>query len=56
MENFSLRTTGIIAVCFALMVVGWSFGWQKVAEASYQPVHCDCHLGKMICTPVGKIG
>jgi hypothetical protein len=54
MENFSKRTTVIIAVCFALFAVGWNYGWQKVAELSYPPVHCSFHLQNVICEPVSK--
>ena len=54
MENFSKRTTAIIAVCFALMVLGWNYGWLRMAQEDYQPVHCDCHSQKMTCTPIGK--
>jgi len=56
MENFSKRTTAILAVCFALLVLGWNFGWQRVAEDSYQTVHCDYHSQKMTCMPVGRTG
>jgi hypothetical protein len=54
MENFSKRTTAILAGCFLLLAVVWGLGWQKVAEASSPPVHCDFHLQHMTCSPVGK--
>jgi len=54
MENLSKRTTAIIGVCLLLFAVGWGLGWQKVAEVSYPPVHCDYHDQHMTCTPIGK--
>jgi hypothetical protein len=54
MENLSKRTTAIVAVCFLLFAVGWEVVWQKAAEESYPPVHCDYNFQHMTCTPVGK--
>ena len=54
MENLSKRTTAIIAGCLLLFAVGWCVGWEKVAEQSCQPVHCDFHSQPVVCTPVGK--
>jgi hypothetical protein len=54
MENLSKRTTAIIALCLLLLSVGWGFGWEKVAEESYPPIHCDFHYQHMTCAPVGK--
>ena len=54
MENLSKRTTAIIAVCFLLLAIGWGLGWQKVAEESCPPVHCDFHFQHITCAPVEK--
>jgi hypothetical protein len=54
MENLSKRTTAIVAVCFLLFALGWGYGWQKVAQVSNPPVHCDYHFQHITCTPVGK--
>jgi predicted negative regulator of RcsB-dependent stress response len=56
MENFSKRTTAIIAVCFVLAMLGWNFGWQIVAEVSFPAVHCDYHFQKMTCSQADGAG
>jgi hypothetical protein len=50
MENFSKRTTAIIAGCLLLFAVGWGVGWEKVAQQSCQPVHCDFSSRPAVCT------
>jgi hypothetical protein len=54
MENFSTRTTAIIAGCLLLFAVGWGFVWQTVADDGWQRVHCDFSSRPFVCTPVGK--
>ena len=54
MENFSKRTTAILIVSFLLFGLGWSYGWQKVAEESTPVMRCGIQFHNVTCVPIGK--
>ena len=51
MENFSKRTTAMLAAAFVLAVLGWGFTLEIMGQPTAPAVHCDHHL---VFTPVGK--
>ena len=51
MENFSKRTTAMLAAAFLLAVLGWGFTIEVMGKPAAPAVHCDHHL---VFSPAGN--